>query len=61
MRGKVPYKNWLIDFKYILITNNTDWLTTAPGGTSLYCLSVTNNTNREIKQISDLINIIICI
>jgi len=47
-----------MDFKYKLITNNTDWLTTTPGGTSLYCLSITDNTNGEIKQISDLIYII---
>ncbi|NVM01674.1 MAG: hypothetical protein HWN67_05035, partial [Candidatus Helarchaeota archaeon] len=50
-RNEIPFKDWIIDFNYRLITNDTTWITLseAPGGTSLYCRIVVNGLAQEFK------------
>ncbi|MFX1449336.1 MAG: hypothetical protein ACFFCM_00755, partial [Promethearchaeota archaeon] len=50
-RNEIPFEDWVIDFNYRLITNDTTWIINrlAPGGTSLYCRVIVNGIAQEFK------------
>ncbi len=53
-RNEIPFEDWIIDFNYRLITNDTDWIVNrdAPGGTSLYCSIGLNGVETAFKLVS---------
>ena len=48
-RENIPYFEWSIDFNYRFLTNNTDWFTTAPGGTKIYCSIMINGKTQQFN------------
>lgn len=48
-REEIPFKNWDIDFNFKLVTNNTDWLNLAPGGTKLYCTILVDGLGQQFN------------